>query len=278
MSTAKKRSLFILFGFLVFLSCAPQKLAEDLHEQGRNAAEFFSDQVTTFRVDVYYESSAAPYTGPLGTSTNDMWQIVNDSYATLFQTHTTRTIVVPHSLEQMMRINDQSVNRWSGPQLIQLASSQVRSTGATERVASVFFLHGTYEGDLNILGVHFSGYRFAFVFKDVISTVNSTDELTRHYAEQASVVHELGHVVGLVNGGVPMQSPHEDTAHPGHAIDNQDVMFWDFVSKPSLVSSAKLFVSRLAKMANEPSARAIGGPLNLFGAATLEDAWRFHTH
>jgi hypothetical protein len=46
--------------------------------------------------------------------------------------------------------------------------------------------------------------------------------------EQSVFVHELGHVLGLVNLGTPMVTPHEDT-HPdrrGHSNNQGSVMYW----------------------------------------------------
>jgi hypothetical protein len=41
-----------------------------------------------------------------------------------------------------------------------------------------------------------------------------------------ALVHEAGHLLGLVNRGVPMVADHEDRSHPGHDLDPTSVMFW----------------------------------------------------
>lgn len=47
--------------------------------------------------------------------------------------------------------------------------------------------------------------------------------------EESVLVHELGHILGLVNCGTPMVTPHEDT-EPGHgrchSISRESVMYW----------------------------------------------------
>lgn len=40
-----------------------------------------------------------------------------------------------------------------------------------------------------------------------------------HGAERHVLLHELGHAMGLVNRGVPMVIPHEDTRNPGHSAN-----------------------------------------------------------
>lgn len=44
--------------------------------------------------------------------------------------------------------------------------------------------------------------------------------------EQSVFVHELGHVLGLVNLGTPMVRPHEDAGHKGHSDNQGSVMYW----------------------------------------------------
>lgn len=43
---------------------------------------------------------------------------------------------------------------------------------------------------------------------------------------QAVFVHEFGHAMGLVNIGAPMQTDHEDDAHPGHSDNRNSVMYY----------------------------------------------------
>ncbi|MAQ17938.1 MAG: hypothetical protein CMN30_24460 [Sandaracinus sp.] len=40
--------------------------------------------------------------------------------------------------------------------------------------------------------------------------------------------HEAGHVIGLVNTGIPMVEDHEDPDHPGHTTDEDGVMYWAY--------------------------------------------------
>ncbi len=47
-------------------------------------------------------------------------------------------------------------------------------------------------------------------------------------AQLSVLAHEFGHVLGLVNNGVPMATPHEDPEHPGHSDDPECVMYWAY--------------------------------------------------
>lgn len=47
-------------------------------------------------------------------------------------------------------------------------------------------------------------------------------------AEVSVLVHEIGHAIGLVNNGLAMVTPHEDTAHPAHDTNRECVMYWAY--------------------------------------------------
>ena len=40
--------------------------------------------------------------------------------------------------------------------------------------------------------------------------------------------HEVGHVIGLVNNGLAMQSDHEDAEHPHHDVEPGCLMYWAY--------------------------------------------------
>ena len=46
------------------------------------------------------------------------------------------------------------------------------------------------------------------------------------FVEQATLVHEFGHVMGLVDNGIPMVSDHLDPDHPRHCTNEECVMYW----------------------------------------------------
>lgn len=59
-------------------------------------------------------------------------------------------------------------------------------------------------------------------------TIQSTANLlvTAPEIEGAVLVHEAGHLLGLVNTGTPMVASHEDAAHRGHDVDDGCIMHW----------------------------------------------------
>lgn len=246
---------------IIFSLGCTQTINDPAGTQALNAQTIFSDSMTQFKVHVFYEAGADPYTGIL-TLTNTTWDVTRVSYEQLFSTHTARTISVPTTLGAMTAIADQSKTSWTGIELLDLAKqiAPALNTGGTINM-TVIFLNGLYNGSAATLGVQFTGYPYAFVFKDVVTGVGGGPTAQR-YIEQATVVHELGHAIGLVNSGVRMVTNHEDSAHPHHSTNINCVMYWAVTSTTDVLSFVGNYVT--------------GNALNVFGAESLQDGRAYH--
>jgi len=104
----------------------------------------------------------------------------------------------------------------------------------------VLYVDGHYEDDTNqgsVLGFAYSG-SWMVMFKDNItracesSTViagpilSALREKICAHAEASVLLHELGHLFGLVNNGTPMVVDHEDPDHPAHDASSDCLMYW----------------------------------------------------
>lgn len=63
------------------------------------------------------------------------------------------------------------------------------------------------------------------IFRQTIQGASSL-LATPEQIEGAVLVHEAGHLLGLVNNGTPMVANHEDAAHRGHDVDDGCIMHW----------------------------------------------------
>lgn len=125
---------------------------------------------------------------------------------------------------------------WTQKDLLQTAErTQDAKTGGETVVLHLLVVDGSYE-DSNVLGVTYSQKTSSgkvvssgpvVIFGDAIQSacgllcLTSTEAIWR-----AVLVHEFGHAMGLVNNGAPMQSNHEDPAHPGHSNSQSSVMYY----------------------------------------------------
>ncbi len=248
---------------LIFNSCQNTGTGPVPQAQSSQAREIFQDSTNEFIVKVVYEAGATPYTGSIGLTANDTWDITQASYLAAFQNHTGRVVTIPKTVGAFTQIPDQAKANWSATELIDLGTSVSPPAVVANNKATVtvIFLNGLYDGNSGILGVHFSGYGFAFVFKDVVSSVGGTP-IDQRYVEQTTTVHELAHAIGLVNNGVPLTSAYEDQTHPRHSANSNCVMYWSVESSSAILS----FLTN----------NILTNRLNLFEAEVLNDARSYH--
>ncbi len=104
------------------------------------------------------------------------------------------------------------------------AQHQDQDHGGDTVVTHVLYLDGSYSRG-NVLGIAYGDKELVAMFDETIEgAANLFFSATQ--IERAVLVHEFGHVIGLVNSGTPMVQNHEDPDHRGHS-DNQDsVMYW----------------------------------------------------
>jgi hypothetical protein len=93
----------------------------------------------------------------------------------------------------------------------------------------VFFVDGKSVLDTStsvILGESYRNTSFVIFEKTVQGLSDSPLEPNRSLLETTVITHEFGHILGLTNLGAPMQSNHEDTAHPKHCNVSSCLMYW----------------------------------------------------
>lgn len=108
------------------------------------------------------------------------------------------------------------------------AAAEHRSTATTDSEVSihVLYLAGSHAEDdtqTNAIGLAYSASTIA-LFPDRWQGLSSMLGSGRAI-ERAVLVHELGHLLGLVNLGYTSDIDHEDPDHPGHSDNKRSVMF-----------------------------------------------------
>lgn len=103
--------------------------------------------------------------------------------------------------------------------------SQSRRTETAAPKASVFlaFLDGRFAENDQALGVAVAA-TVAAVFPDRIGSLSQL--LQPGGVERAVAVHEVGHILALVNLGYESASDREDPEHPNHSSNKSSVMYW----------------------------------------------------
>jgi hypothetical protein len=259
---------WILISLLV-ISCSK---SEDIRSQRASRNKFESSQnyfniSQKIIVDVAYESGQAPYTD-LNIQGSPLWQLVEENVNALFLGRSILPqITVPKTLEQMQELPVQTKRSWTGNDLLDIASQYRRGQSIQgESHFFVVFLGGHFSDGTqdypSTVGVSIGGTTIVAIFKDVVRSTHSiSNPLVSRYVEQATVVHELGHALGLVDNGLPMHEAHKDVEHGAHCNNPDCVMYWLNEGHENL----KQFVIRMITE----------GSVVMFDEACLQDSRKF---
>ncbi len=105
-------------------------------------------------------------------------------------------------------------------------------TGDDTAVLYMLYVDGTNVENADTLGAAYQGSSTVMFKGKLTASSRGPNDLpvsTKpdiRYVERAVLVHEFGHILGLVNTGTPMTTPHEDPGHPGHSNNQRSVMYW----------------------------------------------------
>jgi hypothetical protein len=93
----------------------------------------------------------------------------------------------------------------------------------------LLFVDGNYATDTAsnfTLGTAYRNTSFVMFENTIQNLSNSPLEPNRVTLESTVILHELGHLLGLVNLGSTMQTEHNDEAHDKHCDNENCLMFW----------------------------------------------------
>lgn len=264
--------LCLLFALVLFSSCAKKK--EDVRvasvkNRFESSVNYFSS-TTRLTIEVAYESGHAPYTDTKITlsdgAPSSLWNLLEENLNALYLGRNPFPIIaVPKTLNEMQELPVQGKTSWTVADIMALAKEHRKGTSSeTQSYFWVVFLGGHFndgkEDKKSMVGVSLGGTTILAIFKDVVRETGEDESLVQRYVEQATLVHELGHALGLVNNGLPMHQDHHDSEHALHCKNPDCVMYWLNEGKTDLIG----FVKKLMK-----------GHVIMFDQQCLEDARKF---
>ncbi len=105
---------------------------------------------------------------------------------------------------------------------------RTKKTGGDTIVVHILYLNGRYSESNNVLGIAYYADAFC-LFKERIEDVATTGIdnpflVSDEDIEEAVIVHEFGHLLGLVNMNYESERDHEDPDHKHHCVHEDCVM------------------------------------------------------
>lgn len=181
-------------------------------------------------IEVDVQDGAEPFTGD--TVYGDTWDLTVENLGALLGDDI--ELVVPRTLDEMGALDDVPAGDLSSTEIVALADAHLDdgNDDVTTARYHVLFVDRFFEQDGarrdNVLGVSIGDTRIVAMFKPVIGDGGALligDGVDR-FVEQSTMVHELGHALGLVNNGLEMKRDHQDEENGAHCENDACVMFF----------------------------------------------------
>lgn len=269
MRSLAKISFFIIsiFTVVLFQNCSTGPTENGISAYPYSTPQIYFQSTQKVEVEVYYEPAAEPFTGST-LQGKKYWSLLQDNLESIFQYRSQPpTIVSPLELSDMGILPAQNKQTWLATDILALHKQNFRgSSSPLESRFYIYFLKGYYSSgagpENGVIGVSIGGTPVIAIFKDVVkSTGAKEDGPIPKYVEQSTLIHEMGHALGLVNNGVPMSTSHQDTAHGTHTNNSNCVMYWQNEG----LSDLKAFVEK----------RITSGTTVMWGPEVLRDVQNY---
>src|ERR1044072_2300340 len=98
-------------------------------------------------------------------------------------------------------------------------------TRGSEMGIYFLFTSGAYNKN-NVLGIAYRNTSMCLFGKTVAEHSGGIGQSSRTVLESTVMEHELGHLLGLVDIGSPMQTPHKDAEHGNHCSNEDCLMYY----------------------------------------------------
>ena len=108
-------------------------------------------------------------------------------------------------------------------------ANRSQTTSSKTLTAYFFFADGDYasnSGNSKVLGFAYGSSSMVIFEKTIKGLSGGVGQPTVTALETTVVLHEFGHILGLVNNGTPMQAAHQDVPNGKHCDDQNCLMYY----------------------------------------------------
>jgi len=171
------------------------------------------NEYSKIHIEVNYVTGNSPESDALNLLKQRVQEVTDKSTITVSQSSFGSTDN-SYTLEEILELEDKQRTRFK--------------SGNTF-VIHILYLNGEYSDNDQTLGLAYSGTSFA-IFKEKIEDAAFL-LISAKDIEKSVIVHEFGHLLGLVNNGYQSPHDHEDPQHPHHSNNEESVMYWAIESQ-----------------------------------------------
>ncbi|MDX1829677.1 MAG: membrane metalloprotease [Lutibacter sp.] len=186
-----------------------------LQQVGYSANDILSNNTfSTIYIEVMYVNGFAPTDNTLNNFKNFIEQRTYKTNVIVEKKEITPPVQTTYSIDDIRTIEDDNRTHFSANN--QIALSAIFINGASANNTS----------DSYVLGTAYRNTSFVIFEESVQSFSDSQFEPSREVLESTVVLHEFGHLLGLVNVGTTMVTDHQDTANGAHCTDQNCLMYY----------------------------------------------------
>lgn len=217
-----KTVLQLLFVSVVFAACSKSDTSyvnnpdapDYLHNRavGASAKELLSaSQYSSLKIEVQYMPGFQPDAAALNHLQSMLAGLLNKPSGI-----TIITKEIPAAASQSLSVND----------IISIEKkNRTAFTNGSELAVYLLYTNGNYT-DPNVLGVAYKNTSAALFGKKINDNSGGIGQANRTKLVATVAEHELGHLLGLVDLGSPMQTAHKDGAHGNHCNATNCLMYY----------------------------------------------------
>lgn len=127
------------------------------------------------------------------------------------------------------------MNEISGMGTVSLSTEEIRQTENKNRTAFssastvavyILYTNSQHAASSSTLGIAYRNTSIALMGKTIHDNSGRVGQVSRTKLEATVLEHEIGHLLGLVDLGSPMQTDHKDDTNGNHCNDSSCLMYY----------------------------------------------------